>query len=105
MTCTLTLFTQDNNMTYDEIDNIFKAPFLNPWENDYYSVSFDGTMTRQEFLEYAYEKIADLNGLWYEISGSTVYFIVPTGTVIPDEFGVNILKAENVPTEPEESTE
>ena len=92
-------------MTYSEIQDIFQTPFLNPWENDYYGAYYATPKTRQEFLDYAYENIPNLSGLWFEDVGNMVYFIVPKGTVIPDNFADDLHIVAEVPEKPiEEGT-
>ena len=93
-------------MTYNEIQDIFQTPFLKPWEHDYYGAYYATPKTRQEFLDYAYQTITNLNGLWFEEVGNMVYFIVLKGTVIPDDFADDLHIATEVPEQPtEEGTE
>lgn len=93
-------------MTYEElVQTVFKTTLL-PWEHDYYESVFIVPKNQQEFLDYAYEKIENLNGIWYEISGSTIYFIVKKGTVIPEDFADVVKPITDVPEEPQnEGTE
>lgn len=87
-------------MTYTEIQTIFQTPFLDPWEHDYYGAYYATPKTRQEFLDYAYQTINDLNGLWFEEVGNMVYFIVPKGTVIPNDFAEGLHPASGTPEQP-----
>lgn len=84
-------------MTFNEFNEIFQTPFLQPWENDYYYAVFENTMKAQEFLDYSYESIDGLVGLWFHILGNTVYFIVPKGTVIPEGFSLSLSVITDVP--------
>lgn len=94
-------------MRFEEIQNIFQTPWLAPWEHDYYVATFLEPKTSQEFLDYAYIKIENLSGIWYEVSGSMACFVVPKGTVIPEDFAYTLTQAEDVPGQPvaEEGTE
>ena len=89
-------------MTFEEFNNVFQTPFLNPWENDYYAAYFATAKTRQEFLDYAYQTIEGLRGLWFEDTGNMVYFIVPKGTVIPENFADSLQVVTDVPEQPTE---
>ena len=93
-------------MTFEEFNNIFRTPFLNPWENDYYSAFFENAKTSQEFLDYSYTTITGLRGLWYEVVGNMAYFIVPKGTTVPEDFADLLHIVTDVPEQPtEEGTE
>lgn len=89
-------------MTFQELQDIFQTPWLSPWEHDYYASSFDVGKTSQEFLDYAYEHIEGLTGIWYEISGNSVYFLVKKDTIVPDDFAPNLYKVIDVPEQPAE---
>lgn len=89
-------------MTFEEFNNIFRTPFLNSWENDYYSAFFTTEKTSQEFLDYAYTTIEGLRGLWYEVVGNMVYFIVPKGTVVPEDFADVLNVVTDIPEQPTE---
>lgn len=92
-------------MTYNELQDIFQTPFLNSWEHDYYSAVFENELSSQEFLDKAYEQIPSLGGLWFYTLGNTVYFIVPKGTVIPEDFSLSISSITDVPEQPIETPE
>lgn len=87
-------------MKFQDLQDIFQTPTLSPWEHDYYVATFEEPKTAQEFLDYAYENINDLTGIWYEVSGNSVYFVVPKDTVIPDDFALTVDKATDVPEQP-----
>lgn len=89
-------------MTFEEFNNIFRTPFLNPWDNDYYSAFFAEAKTPQEFLDYSYTTITGLRSLWYEVVGNMVYFIVPKGTVIPNNFADIMQSVTDIPEQPTE---
>lgn len=87
-------------MTYNDLLNIFVVSYIEPWKHDYYVAIFDIEKTKQEFLDYAYSTIPNLEGLWYQIQGSTIYFIVPKGTVIPEDFAETVTTITDVPEQP-----
>lgn len=87
-------------MTFQDLQDIFQTPTLAPWEHDYYVATFEEPKTTQEFLDYAYETINDLTGIWYEVSGNSVYFVVAKDTLIPDDFSFTLDKAIDVPEQP-----
>lgn len=93
-------------MTYEELtQHVFKTHLV-PWENDFYESVFNNPKNEQQFLDYAYGKIENLSGIWYEIVGSSIYFIVKKGTTIPEDFADVIKPITDVPEEPvEEGTE
>lgn len=87
-------------MKYEEIQNIFQTPFLLPWEHDYYAAYFAEAKTPQEFLDYAYSTIENLKGIWYEVVGNMVYFVVNKDTVIPENFSDTLQQITDVPEQP-----
>lgn len=87
-------------MTFEEFNNIFQTPFLAPWENDYYVATFENPVTPQDFLDYTYKSIDGLAGLWYHVNGNASHFIVPKGTVIPENFALSVSLVTNVPEKP-----
>lgn len=89
-------------MTFQELQGIFQTPSLLPWEHDYYVAKFNEGKTPQEFLDYAYEKIQGLEGIWYEVKGTMVYFLVKKGTAIPEDFADSIEAVTDVPEQPTE---
>jgi len=91
-------------MTYSDFQNIFQTPWLAPWTHDYYVAVFAEPKTSQEFLDYAYETISGLTGIWYEVHGSAAYFLVNNETVIPEDFAPSLEKITDVPTQPVEGT-
>lgn len=92
-------------MTFEDLQNIFQTPTLIPWEHDYYVSSFEADITQQEFLDYAYTNIDNLDGIWYEVNGLTAYFVVKKGTVIPNDFANSVELVTEVPEQPTEGTE
>lgn len=93
-------------MTFQELQDIFQTPGLLPWEYDYYVSRFADPKTPQEFLDHAYQSIEGLAGVWYEVNGLTVYFIVPKGTIVPEDFAELVEAITEVPQQPvEEGTE
>lgn len=87
-------------MTFEDLKTIFLTPALLPWEHDYYLASFTETKDKQQFLDYAYQTIKNLNGIWYEILGNTVYFVVKKGTEIPEDFAEYVEMITDVPEKP-----
>lgn len=87
-------------MTFQELQNIFQTNWLLPWEHDYYVARFEQPKTSQEFLDYAYQSISGLTGIWYEVNGSSVYFIVKKDTVIPEDFADGIVVVTDIPEQP-----
>lgn len=87
-------------MTFQEFQNIFQTPWLSPWDHDYYVAVFSTQKTKQEFLDYAYETIEALSGIWYEVQGSSVYFLVKKGTVFPEDFAQTLELITDVPEQP-----
>lgn len=92
-------------MTYSEFQNIFQTPWLTPWTHSYYVATFTEQKTSQEFLDYAYSKIEGLSGIWYEVQGNAVYFLVSNDTVIPEDFATTVEMITDVPEQPVEGTE
>lgn len=89
-------------MTFKDLQDIFQTNWLLPWVHDYYMATFIEAKTKQEFLDYVYETIPDLDGVWYEVKGNVVYFIVKKGTVIPEGFADNLEVITDVPEQPVE---
>ncbi len=93
-------------MTFADLQNIFITNWLAPWEHDYYMATFNEPKNQQEFLDYSYTTIENLDGIWYEVVGNSVYFIVKKGTIIPEDFADHIEAIVEVPEQPiEEGTE
>lgn len=91
-------------MTYSDFQNIFQTPWLTPWTHDYYVAFFAEQKTSQEFLDYAYEKIEGLSGIWYEVHGNAAYFLVVKDTVIPEDFATSVELITDVPEQPVEGS-
>lgn len=89
-------------MTFEEFQNIFQTPALLPWEHDYYVANFIEPKNNQEFLDYAYANIENLNGIWYETHGTNVYFLVKKDTIISDDFADKLEAVTDVPVQPVE---
>ena len=92
-------------MTFTEFNEIFQTPFLQPWEHDYYEASFVEQTSTQEFLDHAYASISGLTGLWFHISGNMSHFIVPKGTIIPEDFALSVKPVTDIPEQPVETPE
>jgi hypothetical protein len=91
-------------MTFDDFTKVFQTPFLKPWEHDYYEAVFDNSITDQEFLDHAHLSIQDLSGLWFRVGGNTSYFIVPKGTIIPENFAT-VTVVTGIPEQPTQTEE
>lgn len=89
-------------MTFDDFNNVFQTPFLMPWENDYYVATFENPITSQEFLDHAFLSISDLSGLWFHVNGNASHFIVPKGTIIPEDFALSVSTVTDIPAQPSE---
>lgn len=93
-------------MTYEELQNIFIASHLLPWEHDYYWAFYSDTADVNQITADAYEKIEGLAMFYCHARANNAYIIVPKGTVIPEGFAENISLITDSPTEPPaESTE
>ncbi len=88
-------------MDYQNFISTFLPAHLKPWEHEYYVATFTESLGEQGFADYAYEQISDLDGLWFRVIGTTVYFVVKKDTVIPEEFGLSLTSVTSVPVEPE----
>lgn len=87
-------------MEYQNFIQTFFPASLKPWEHDYYVATFAETLGDQGFADYCFAEIAGLDGLWFRTMGSTAYFVVKKGTVIPEQFGISIVQVTQVPEEP-----
>lgn len=92
-------------MNFEDFSNVVKFEGLTLETHDFYMASFDRSMDQQGFLDYAYENIADLQGIWFKAAGTVVYFVVPKDTVIPEDFADSLIEVEPNPPEPEQETE
>jgi hypothetical protein len=90
-------------MNFEDFSNIVRFEGLTLETHDFYMAGFSQSMDQQGFLDYAYQKIADLQGIWFKATGNTVYFIVAKDTVIPEGFAGNLIKIQaDLTPEPEE---
>lgn len=87
-------------MTYEELQNIFIATHLNPWDHDYYWAFYPEVADVNKITADAYDQIEDLNMFYCHVRANNAYMIVPKGTVIPEGFAENISLITESPTEP-----
>lgn len=87
-------------MNYENFISTFFPAHLKPWENDYYVATFVEALGDQGFADYTFDKIEGLDNLWFRVMGTTVYFVVKKGTVIPEQFGLSVTAVTDVPVEP-----
>lgn len=87
-------------MDYTNFIQTFFPAQLKPWEHDYYVATFLETLGDQGFADYTFDKVQGLDGLWFRTMGTTAYFVVKKGTIIPDGFGTSLVQVTNIPTEP-----
>ena len=82
------------------MNRIIQVPSIKPWEYDFYMATFDHAITDQELLDHSVAVIPNYTNMFSRILGDTVYFIVPKGTIIPEDFS---FKIENITDVPEET--
>lgn len=87
-------------MEYNNFIQVFLPAHLKPYEHDYYVATFAETIGDQQFADYAYKNIKDLDNLWFRTMGNNAYFVVKIGTTIPNDFGISLVKVIDVPIEP-----
>lgn len=81
-------------MNFEDFSNVVRFEGLTLETHDFYLAGFSQSMDQQGFLDHAYQKIPDLQGIWFKATGNTVYFIVAKDTVIPEEFAGSLDKVE-----------
>ena len=87
-------------MRYSDMQNIINFNLNEPWNYEFYQATADG-MGDQEFADTICEAIPGLQSIPFYIVHSTVYFILPVGTTIPEGMLNNIVQITEVPTEAE----
>jgi hypothetical protein len=88
-------------MNYQNFVSTFFPAHLKPWEHDYYVATFTESLGDQGFADYCFSEIEGLDGLWFRVTGTTVYFVVKKGTTMPEQFGSGLTTVTEVPVEPE----
>jgi hypothetical protein len=89
-------------MNFQDFSNVVKFEGLTLETHDFYVANFNRIMDHQGFLDYAYESIEDLQGLWFRVMGSVVYFVVPKDTTISESFADSLIIVEPNPSELEQ---
>jgi hypothetical protein len=90
-------------MNLQDFSNVVRFEGLTPETHDFYLATFNHNMDQQGFLDYAYEKIPDLQGIWFKTVGNNAYFVVAKDTAIPEDFAGNLIKIQaDLTPEPEE---
>jgi hypothetical protein len=93
-------------MDFQSFIQIFMVQSMKPWEHDYYVVNFQNGTTSQEFADYTFSKAKSpegltITGLWFELRGNTVYFILPKGSVLDNDYSDQLTVVTGVPTQNE----
>lgn len=88
-------------MNFQDFSNVVRFEGLTPETHDFYVATFDHSIDQQGFLDYAYENIADLLGIWFKTVGNNAYFVVVKDTAVPEDFAGNLIKVEPDLQEPE----
>lgn len=83
-------------MNFEDFSNVVRFEGLTPETHDFYMAGFSQSMDQQGFLDYAYQQIPDLQGIWFKAAGNIVYFVVAKDTVIPEDFAGSLDKVESV---------
>jgi len=81
-------------MNFEDFSNVVRFEGLTLETHDFYLAVFTHSMDQQGFLDYAYQKIPDLEGIWFKAAGNIVYFVVAKDTVIPEDFAGSLDKVE-----------
>ena len=81
-------------MNFEDFSNVVRFEGLTPETHDFYMATFNHSIDQQGFLDYAYENIADLQGIWFKTVGNVSYFVVMKDTVIPGDFSDSLVKIE-----------
>ena len=81
--------------------NIINFNISDPWNYDFYKASVEPESTDQTVADTICEAIPELRSIPFFIVHSTVYFVLPTGTSIPENMLNNIEQITEVTTEAE----
>ena len=81
--------------------NIINFNMNEPWNYDFYRAAIEPETGEQEIADKICESIPELRSIPFYIIHSTVYFVVPTGTTIPENMLNSIEQITDVITEAE----
>jgi hypothetical protein len=81
-------------MNFEDFSNVVRFEGLNLETHDFYLAGFSQSMDQQGFLDYAYQQIPNLQGIWFKAVGNVVYFVVAKDTVIPEDFAGSLDRVE-----------
>ena len=81
--------------------NIINFNMNEPWNYDFYRAAIEPGTTDQEIADTISEAIPELRSIPFYIIHANVYFVVPTGTTIPENMLNSIEQITEVTTEAE----
>ena len=73
-------------MTYNEFISEYDFNRSEPEEYNYFTVCFDHHKTNQQFIDYTYSTISNLQDLWYHRAGNIFYVMLRKPDMLPDGF-------------------
>jgi hypothetical protein len=88
-------------MNFEDFSNVVRFEGLTLETHDFYLATFSYSINNQSFLDYAYQRVPELQGIWFKTIGNVSYFVVAEGTVIPEDFADSLTKIEE-PVQAEE---
>lgn len=88
-------------MKYSDMLNIINFNMNEPWNYDFYKAGLNGETSEQEVADLICAAIPELRSIPFFIIHSNVFFVVPTGTTIPENMLNNIEQITEVTTEAE----
>lgn len=88
-------------MKYSDMLNIINFNMNEPWNYDFYKANVEPGTSEQEIADLICEAIPELRSIPFFTIHSTVYFVVPTGTTIPENMLNSIEQITEVTTEAE----
>jgi len=88
-------------MKYSDMLNIINFNMNEPWNYDFYRAAIEPETGDQEVADTICEAIPELRSIPFYIIHSTVYFVVPVGTTIPENMLNSIEQITDVITEAE----
>jgi hypothetical protein len=81
-------------MRYEEFKQVVVFGGKEPNEWDFYRVTFNSPKTDQEFFDYFYEKIPNLDQYPFHQRMGQFYICLAKGTILPENFCDFLEKAE-----------
>jgi len=87
-------------MTFNDFSKEIKFGFTQPADYNYYTAFFTEPMSTQQFIQYAYEKILNLENLWVHKAGNLFYMAIEKDFVLPENFApyleiINFIETDN----------